>query len=152
MYKTVLLPVDLDEEPSWRKALPTALEYCRASDADLHVLTVVPDLAMGVTAYLPEDSGRKLIKHAKDTLAAFIEENVPETLGANSIVVQGTVYQRILEVAEEHLAAPIGRGNRPGVNRSLLLLGNRAGVCVDWLAHGWLCQVRVSARSWTACR
>jgi nucleotide-binding universal stress UspA family protein len=101
MYKTVLLPVDLDEEPSWRKALPTALEYCRASDADLHVLTVVPDLAMGVTAYLPEDSGRKLIKRAKDTLAAFIEENVPETLGANKIVVQGTVYQRILEVAEE---------------------------------------------------
>lgn len=101
MYKTVLLPVDLDEEPSWRKALPAAVEYCRASDAALHVLTVVPDLAMGVTAYLPEDSGRKLVKRAKDALSAFVEENVPETLGANGIVVQGTVYQRILEVAEE---------------------------------------------------
>lgn len=101
MYKSVLLPVDLDEEPSWRKALPVAVQHCRAYDAALHVLTVVPDLAMGVTAYLPEDSGRKLVKRAKDTLAAFVEENVPETLEANSVVVQGTVYQRILEVAEE---------------------------------------------------
>ena len=26
MYKTVLLPVDLDEEASWRKALPAAVD------------------------------------------------------------------------------------------------------------------------------
>jgi len=101
MYKTVLLPVDLDEKQSWRKALPAALQYCRANDAALHVLTVVPDLAMGVTAYIPEDSGHKLIKRARDALAAFIEENIPNGLAASGRVAQGTVYQRILEVAEE---------------------------------------------------
>ena len=31
MFKNVLLPIDLDQESSWKKALPSALESCRAS-------------------------------------------------------------------------------------------------------------------------
>ena len=31
MFKNVLLPIDLDQESSWKKALPSALEFCRAS-------------------------------------------------------------------------------------------------------------------------
>ena len=31
MFKNVLLPIDLDLEISWKKALPSAFEFCRAS-------------------------------------------------------------------------------------------------------------------------
>ena len=43
MYKRILLPIDLDQPSSWERALPQALELAKASDASLHVMTVVPD-------------------------------------------------------------------------------------------------------------
>ena len=101
MYRNILLPIDLDEESSWRKALPMAIEYCRVFGPSLHVLTVVPSLAMGATAYLPEDAGRKLMEGASTALTAFVEENVPDTIGAHQVVGQGSVYHVILEVAEK---------------------------------------------------
>ncbi len=50
IYKNVLLTVDLTDETSWRKALPAAVEYCRAFGATLHLLSVVPDFGMTVVA------------------------------------------------------------------------------------------------------
>ncbi len=46
MYKNILLTVDLTEESSWKKALPTAVEYFQCAGATLHVLSVVPDFVM----------------------------------------------------------------------------------------------------------
>ncbi|HIC28262.1 MAG TPA: universal stress protein, partial [Rhodospirillales bacterium] len=37
MYSRILLTVDLNEEASWKKALPTAVEYAKVFGADLHV-------------------------------------------------------------------------------------------------------------------
>ena len=101
MYRNILLPIDLDEESSWRTALPTAIKYCRVFGPSLHLLTVVPSLAMGVTVYLPEDTGQKLTESASTALAAFVEENVPDTIDTHYVVGQGTVYRVILEVAEK---------------------------------------------------
>ena len=102
MYKNILLPIDLSEESSWRKALPIAIEHCRAfGPSSLHVLTVVPSLMTGATAYLPEDAGRKLMEGATTALDAFVGENVPDTINAHCVVGQGPVYHVILEVAEK---------------------------------------------------
>ena len=43
MYKEILLAVDLNDDSSWQKALPTAVEYCRAFDSILHVVSVRPE-------------------------------------------------------------------------------------------------------------
>ena len=48
MYQTILLPIDLNEESSWKKALPAALDLCHAHGAKLHVMTVVPDFGMAI--------------------------------------------------------------------------------------------------------
>ncbi len=39
MFKTLLLPVDLSAEASWKHALPAALKLCNP-DSVLHVVTV----------------------------------------------------------------------------------------------------------------
>ena len=60
MYKNVLLPVDLDQESSWRKALPAAIACCTAFGARLHVMTVVPDFGMSIVgSYFPDDFAEK---------------------------------------------------------------------------------------------
>ena len=56
MYSKIMLPVDLNEESSWSKALPTALTLCRTFGASLHVVTVLPDYRMPmVGSYFPKD-------------------------------------------------------------------------------------------------
>ncbi len=100
MFKNTLFPVDLHEESSWQKALPMAVEYCRAFNSTLHVLNVVPSLAMGAATFLPEDAEQKMMEHANNTLAAFVKEHVPETIEVHRVIGQGSVYQSILEVAE----------------------------------------------------
>ena len=45
MFKNVLLPIDLDQESSWKKALPSALEFCRASGGGYVSLTLFMILA-----------------------------------------------------------------------------------------------------------
>ncbi len=56
MYDKILLAVDLNEESSWAKALPTAVTLCRTFGASLHVVTVLPDYHMPlVGSYFPRD-------------------------------------------------------------------------------------------------
>jgi nucleotide-binding universal stress UspA family protein len=56
----ILLPVDLNEESSWDKALPTAVTLCRTFNASLHVVTVLPDYRMPlVGSYFPATSPRR---------------------------------------------------------------------------------------------
>jgi nucleotide-binding universal stress UspA family protein len=55
MFQNVLVPVDLSQEHSWRKALPTATRLCQAFQARLHLITVVPDFGLPMVGqYFPE--------------------------------------------------------------------------------------------------
>ena len=102
MYKTILFSVDLHDEASWVKALPSALELCQAFHAELHVLTVVPDIPLGVVnLYMAQDAGKQLVKAAKDGLAEFIEKRVPAGFKVKWHVVHGSVYTSILDMAEK---------------------------------------------------
>jgi nucleotide-binding universal stress UspA family protein len=102
MYKTVLLPVDLDQESSWRKALPAAVACCRAFGARLYVMTVVPDFGMSVVAqYFPEGYEKRMLDEANRELDVFVKDRVPVAVAAQPIVGHGTIYQEILRVARE---------------------------------------------------
>jgi nucleotide-binding universal stress UspA family protein len=101
MYKDILLAVDLGDETSWRRALPTAVDLCRASGAALHVVTVVPDFGMTIVAdYFPPDFEKKALAQANERLRAFLAKNAPG-IKAQCIVGHGTVYEEILRAAEK---------------------------------------------------
>lgn len=100
MYRNILLAVDLNEEASWHRALPTASEYCRAFAARLHVITVVPDFGMSIVGqYFPEDYEQKMLAAAGERLAALVAEHVPEGIEVDTIVAHGTVYEEILRAS-----------------------------------------------------
>jgi nucleotide-binding universal stress UspA family protein len=102
MYKDILFPVDLNHESSWKKALPTAVEYCRAFGARLHVVTVLPDFGMPIVAnYFPADFEAKAREGAKRHLHEFVSQHVPDDIGVQHIVAEGAAYKEILRVAEE---------------------------------------------------
>jgi nucleotide-binding universal stress UspA family protein len=101
MFKKILLPIDLQQPSSWQKALPVVMEYCKAFDAELHLLTIFPDLPLeAYRLYLPEDTESRLAHEAASGLDDFIAEHVPEGVAVFKHVDTGTIYHCILETAE----------------------------------------------------
>jgi nucleotide-binding universal stress UspA family protein len=101
MYSEILLPIDLDEPSSWTKALPTAVDLCRASQARLHMLTVVPEFRRpGVVEFLPNDYERRVLSGANQRLNMLIEERVPPAIATRPIVATGTIYKVIIDTAD----------------------------------------------------
>lgn len=102
MYNKILLSVDLNEESSWEKALPTALTLCRSFGASLHVVTVLPDYRMPmVGSYFPKDFAKKAHEAVTDALHAFIKENVPEDIPVQSVIVDGSPWEAIIKAAKK---------------------------------------------------
>ena len=101
MYKNILFSVDLNDESSWKKALPVAVDLCRASEGNLHVMTVLPDMGMSIVGqYFPKDFEAEAREKALEQLKNFVADNVPDSTDVQHIVGVGTVYEVILNTAK----------------------------------------------------
>lgn len=101
MYTDILLAVDLNDDSSWQKALPTAVDYCKAFGSILHVITVAPSFGMSfVGQFFPEGYEQQLEDTLLKGLKEFVQEHVHKDVKVQHIVSLGTVYQEILVAAE----------------------------------------------------
>lgn len=102
MYNDILLPVDLNHESSWIRALPVAVAYCQAYGARLHVITVLPDFGMPIVGdYFPEDFKQQTRDDAAQQLHAFTQEHVPAAVPVQVHVAEGKAYREILHLADK---------------------------------------------------
>jgi nucleotide-binding universal stress UspA family protein len=123
MYSNILVPVDLNEQSSWKRALPVAVEYCKAFAARLHVMTVVPDLRGTLEAqlYFPPDYEEKVQAEAEKQLQALIKKQVPKGVVVQHSVAVGTVYDEIVKAARRNKAdLIIMASHRPAVQDYLI--------------------------------
>ncbi|MDH3319599.1 MAG: universal stress protein [Betaproteobacteria bacterium] len=128
MFNDILLAVDLGEPGSWKRALPAALELCKASSAVLHVISVLPAIDPRVSPYLPADASRKMIEEAAGDLRDFVKQHVPAGIKVQDIVAQGAIYKEILAAAEKIGAdLVVMASHKPGA-RDYLLGANAAHV------------------------
>ncbi len=102
MFKYILLPIDLGDVESSRKAVSTAIELSRTGGARLHLLCVVPGYSMSIVSqYFPEGFEEQSLVEAAKQLDDFIAKNIPAEIASPAIVANGTVYKEILRVAGE---------------------------------------------------
>ena len=102
MFKDILFTVDLEHAASWERALPAALHEAKAAGARLHLLTVVPEVAVPALMQVgPFDYEGQLAPKAKAALEQFMRERVTAEVPAHPIVAYGSVYKEILRVAAE---------------------------------------------------
>ena len=102
MFKEILLPVDLGDPGSSKKALSVAVELSQSAGARLHVLTVVPGFGMSIISqYFPKDFEEKSQADAARQLNDYIGANIPSDIATQAIVANGTIYEEILRVAAE---------------------------------------------------
>ena len=129
MYSDILLPVDLGNESSWAKALPTAIEYCQAFGSTLHVMTVMPDFGSPMVAqFFPEDHEDKMMDNANEVLHKFVADRVPDGIKVQHIVADGTIYKTIIDTAEDIGADLIVMGSHRPELQDYLLGPNAARV------------------------
>jgi len=128
---TILFPIDLNHESSWKPALPVAVELARARDATLHVMTVVPKLRG--TPGLPsgvdfgedvpplEEYNRRMKESMEQEIDRFIQDEIPDDIRVEKVVAMGSVYRQILQVSEDIDANLIVMsGYRPSLQSFLL--------------------------------
>lgn len=100
MYKEILLSVDLEDDNSWRKALPTAVEYAKSFGSRLHVISVVPEFGL-VRQFFPNDYENQLKESVKAKLREFTTDRIPGDIPVRHIIAHGTIYEEINKAAEQ---------------------------------------------------
>lgn len=129
MYSDILLAVDLADEHSWSKALPTAVKLSDAFGAGLHIVTVVPEFGLpAVGQYFPADYEGKLHKHVAKQLADFVAKQIPDRSNVQRIVAAGGIYREIIATAEQIGADLIVMGSHHPELADYLLGPNAARV------------------------
>lgn len=102
MYHKILLPVDLNEEASWNKALPTALTLCRTFSASLHIVTVIPDYRLPmVGSYFPEDFAKNARDAVIEAQKEFVQAHIPEDITVKNSVVDGSPWEAIVKSSKK---------------------------------------------------
>lgn len=124
MFQKIVLPIDLAEESSWRKALPVATDYATHTGAELHVITVVPDHMLRMTfvaQLIPEGYEEKLLEDAKARLTHLLEVKRSDDLPLRTAVRLGSVHKEIMRYAHDVQADLIIMGShRPEISDYLL--------------------------------
>ncbi len=129
MYRKILVPIDLGDKHSWRKAVPTAVALCEAFDAGLVVMTVVPDVGMPLIGqYLPHDLGERVKQQLSGRLNAFVQAQIPPGVEIQQQVAVGKIYHEILNAAAEGEVDLIIMGSHHPELKNYLLGPNAARV------------------------
>jgi nucleotide-binding universal stress UspA family protein len=106
---TILVPVDLDHESSWRRALPAAVDQARLMGGKVYLLNVVPHITAGLdwryairgeTGGTLEYNVKDLQKAAKKRLGELMTQYVPPELQGQVLAPHGTIYDEIVKAAE----------------------------------------------------
>lgn len=96
------MPVDLNEESSWKKALPAAALHLGDPGGVLHAMTVLPDFGESVVAsFFPADYGQRSEATARAALKAVCAQILKPEVAVVTAVRTGTIYREIMQYADE---------------------------------------------------
>lgn len=99
MIRSILLPIDLQHQSSWERALPLARSIL-APGGELHLLGVVHDVGNAwVASYLPKGYEQRALEDMKAALQAFVRDTVPDLPGVHTHVGHGHVAETIIAMA-----------------------------------------------------
>jgi len=122
LFKSILLPIDLSAEPSWKKAAPLAVKMARDDGIPLHVTTVLPDFGSAwVGSYFQAGFEEKALHATGEALSQWVAQHVPDGVEVHPHVLHGRVYDEIIRAADRLGVDAIVMGShRPELSDYLL--------------------------------
>lgn len=128
LFKRILATIDLGDEESSIKVVQAAQELVSGGDI-LFVVCVVPDFGVSVVSgYFPEGHEQDMMEKTLAGLHAFTEAHVKAGTPVKHIIAHGSIYEEILNAANECEADLIVVGSHRPALKDYLLGPNAARV------------------------
>lgn len=132
MYKHILVPVDLNEKGFSDKAVQIAVWHAKQSNAEVHLLNVLPGIHMSmVSTYFPKDAAAKMKQDVKAQLKEFAKQYIDDDVVYKVYVAEGRPYSTILDYAEKLGADLIVMPSHKRSKIDKVMLGSVASKVVD---------------------
>lgn len=113
MTSKILLPIDHTDDRSWKKALPFALAQAKYYEAELHVVSVIPEIIL--LPNLPANYGAGAKKHVAAAVKAILVSGDAADVPVH--IEEGSVYREILKLAHkegfDHIIMASSKGSFP---------------------------------------
>jgi len=101
MIKSILLPIDLNHESSWVKALPQAVSLAQTHNAEIHALAVIPDYGMAIVgSQFPKGFASNAAKETAKELDDLVAREIPDDVKVTSHILHGSIYKEIIAAAD----------------------------------------------------
>ncbi len=97
MATKILFPIDHTDDRSWKKALPVALDQAKFYGAELHAVSVIPEIIQ--LPNLPANYGAGAKDHVRAAVAAILENGNAGDVPVH--IEEGSVYREILKLAHK---------------------------------------------------
>ncbi|ATA23573.1 universal stress protein [Brenneria goodwinii] len=130
MYKTILVPVDIEEDELTKNALIHVVKLAKASDATVHLFHALPDASAFLSAYSfgIKEFENEAVVEANEKLKDLIKTiDLPASRLSFSVSF-GTPRDEVLQLAEEINADLIVVGSRRPDVKTYLLGSNAAAI------------------------
>lgn len=102
MYKQILVPVDLNDKGFSDKAVAHAVWLAKQSNAEVHLLNVLPGIHMSMVAtYFPKDAAKQMKQDVKKQLQKFADQHIDDDVIYKTHVAEGKPYSTILDQASK---------------------------------------------------
>ncbi|MDH3282033.1 MAG: universal stress protein [Gammaproteobacteria bacterium] len=122
MFKSILVPVNLEDAQTVNSAMETAIKLAQQGGAKLHFLTVFPGFGMPlVGSFFPEGAEGEAMKQCSERLRQLVSDAVPAGIEVSTDVEEGNAWESILRYAEKRAVDLIVMPSR---HRAQSLLGS----------------------------
>lgn len=102
MFKKILLPIDLQDTRLTAKAVKIAIDEARKHDAEINVLTVIPDFGMPLVAsFFPDATMDKALKEVARELKKYIAANFPQDVKTKPHIGEGSPADQIIQLTKK---------------------------------------------------
>jgi len=131
MFKSILVPIDLDEPDLAKPAIATAANLSKTFDGTVRLINVLPVTPVMLAEYVPADFDTQQRETSEHSLAAITRNCGIEQSRISSVIRQGGIYHEILEEAAACKADLIVMtSHRPAMRT--YFLGSNAGHVVRY--------------------
>lgn len=127
MYKTILLPVDLNEEGFSHVAAQHANALAKISGATIHLLNVLPTSQLPmVSSHFPASVIQELRKSNQDALIKFAQKYIEKEIETSLHVREGKPSKEIIKCANKYQADLIVMPSHKRAKLELAFIGSVA--------------------------
>jgi len=132
MYKTILLPVDLNEEGFSHVAAEHACTLAKISGATIHLLNVLPTSQLPmVSAHFPASVLQEIRKSAHTALQDFAKKHINADIPTQLHMMEGKPSKEIIKAADKYNADLIVMPSHKRAKLELAVIGSVAARVVS---------------------